>query len=58
MKCDDEIKVHVPSTLKADLQRIATKDDRRLSDYIRHVLIRHVIVERTRRNYEGAEGAN
>ena len=57
-KCDDDIKVHVPSTLKADLRRIAERKDRELSDYVRHVLTRHVIVERALSSYEGAERAN
>jgi hypothetical protein len=57
-KCDEDIKVHVPSALKADLKRIAEKRDRELSDYVRHVLTRHVIVERALRSHEGAEGVN
>lgn len=57
-KCDEDIKVHVPATLKADLKRIAETKDRELSDYVRHVLTRHVIVERALRGYEGAEGVN
>lgn len=57
-KCDDDIKVHVPSTLKAELKRIAEKKDRELSDYLRHVLTRHVIVERALAGSEGAEGVH
>lgn len=57
-KCDDDIKVHVPASLKADLRLIAAKKDRELSDYVRHVLTRHVIVERALRGHEGAEGVN
>jgi len=53
-KCDDDIKVHVPSALKADLRQIAARKDRELSDYVRHVLTRHVIVERALTGYEGA----
>lgn len=55
-KCDEDIKVHVPSALKADLKRIAETKDRELSDYVRHVLTRHVIVERALRGSEGPEG--
>lgn len=55
MKCDDDIKVHVPAALKADLRKIAHTKDRELSDYVRHVLTRHVIVERALKSYEGAE---
>ena len=58
MKCDEDIKVHVSSTLKADLRRIAEKRDRDLSDYVRHVLTRHVIVERALAGTEGADGAH
>ena len=57
-KCDDDIKVHVPSVLKAELRRIAQMKDRELSDYVRHVLTRHVIVERALRGSEGAEGVS
>lgn len=57
-KCDDDIKVHVPSSLKQDLKRIAEKKDRELSDYVRHVLTRHVIVERALAGAEGAEGVH
>lgn len=57
-KCDDDIKVHVPAAIKADLRRIAEMKDRGLSDYVRHVLTRHVIVERALRSLEGADGVN
>jgi len=58
MKCDDDIKIHVPSSLKVDLKRIATKNDRDLSDYVRHVLTRHVIVEKALSGTEGPSRNN
>ena len=42
MKCDDDIRMHVPSMLKNDLFRLAEQDGRTLSDYLRYVLELHV----------------
>ena len=57
-KCDDEIKVHVPTDLKSKLRQFAQKNDRDLSDYVRHVLTRHVIVEVALSGTEGPQRAN
>lgn len=54
MKCDDDLKVHLPSELKAQVKQLAQRNDRDLSDYVRYVLTRHVIVEVA---LAGAEGA-
>lgn len=41
-KCDDDIRIHLPSTLKNDLFRLAEQDGRTLSDYLRYLLELHV----------------
>lgn len=53
-KCDDDLKLHLPSRLKSRLREIAKKNDRDLSDYCRHVLTRHVIVATALENEEGS----
>lgn len=54
VKCDDDLKLHVPSELKSTLASLAKKKDRTLGDYARHVLTRHVIVEKALQSWEGA----
>lgn len=41
-KNDDDIRIHVSSSLKNDLFRLADLDGRTLSDYLRYVLELHV----------------
>jgi hypothetical protein len=41
-KSDEELKVHVPTDLKVKLMSLAERQDRKLSDYLRHVLSLHV----------------
>lgn len=41
-KCDDDLRIHVPSQLKNDLFRLAEQDGRTLSDYLRYLLELHV----------------
>ena len=57
-KCDEDLKVHVPTALKVALQIRANKKKRgrgEVSDYVRHVLIRHLIVEEALEKAEGAQ---
>lgn len=53
-KCTDDLKVHVPPEIKAELRAIAKRKDRTLGDYARHILTRHVIVEGALTRWEGA----
>lgn len=41
-KSDEEIKFRVPEDLKVELMRLADRQDRSLSDYLRHILALHV----------------
>jgi uncharacterized protein (DUF1778 family) len=40
---DDKILVHVASALKAEVQAAADAEGRSLSDFVRRLLIRHVV---------------
>ena len=41
-KSDEEIKFSVPEDLKIELMKLADRQDRSLSDYLRHILALHV----------------
>jgi hypothetical protein len=41
-KITEQIKLHLPESMKRDLQDAAMADDRKVSDYIRHVLSNHL----------------
>lgn len=41
-KCLESIKLHLPDTLKRDLQDLAMQEDRPVSEYIRVILVQHV----------------
>lgn len=41
-KITEQIKLHLPESMKRDLQDKAMADDRKVSDYIRHVLSIHL----------------
>ncbi|HEU4344791.1 MAG TPA: hypothetical protein VFU31_24850 [Candidatus Binatia bacterium] len=58
MKCDEHIKIHIPGQTKDRLRDLAKKNDRELSDYVRHVLTRHVIVAAALEGEEGAKRPN
>lgn len=55
-KCTDDLKVHVPPTLKEQLTQLAKREDRSLGDYARYVLTRHVTVQVALNRLEGAGG--
>lgn len=52
-KCDDSFRVHLPSQVKEILEHIAEQDGRKLSAYVRRVLVHHATVEVTLRKVEG-----
>lgn len=41
-KITEAIKLHLSESMKRDLQDAAMSDDRKVSDYIRHVLAQHL----------------
>lgn len=41
-KITEQIKLHLPESMKRDVQDAAMADDRKVSDYIRHVLSIHL----------------
>ena len=41
-KITEAVKLHLPESMKRDLQDAAMADDRKVSDYIRHVLTYHL----------------
>lgn len=46
MKKDTSVNVRLTSELRAELQRLADADGRKLSAYIERVLLAHVAIER------------
>ena len=52
-KCLERIPVHMPETLKRELQDLALLEDRAVGEYIRHVLELHVYGARRRPEQEG-----
>jgi hypothetical protein len=42
MKSTEAIKLHLPERLKRDIQDAAMADDRKVSEWIRHVLALHL----------------
>lgn len=47
-KCLESIKLHLPETLKRDLQDLAMQEDRPVSEYIRVALVQHVYGAKTK----------
>lgn len=41
-KITEAVKLHLPESMKRDIQDAAMADDRKVSDYIRHVLSLHL----------------
>lgn len=56
-KCDDDLRVHLPSEYKAVLRTLAEQEGRTLSAYARRVLLLHATVEVTKRSVEGPNRA-
>ena len=54
-KCLESIKLHLPETLKRDLQDLAMQEDRPVSEYIRVVLAQHVYGAKTKLPTTSAE---
>lgn len=53
-KLDESLKVHVSTPFKRDFAALAKRKDRTPGDYARHILTRHMIVERALQRWEGA----
>lgn len=47
-KKTEQVTLWLPETLKVDLMHLAADDDRKLSDYITHVLALHCYGQRSR----------
>ena len=57
-KCLERVPVHMPETLKRELQDLAMMDDRTVGEYARRVLELHVYGARRCAEPEGPIGAN
>lgn len=56
-KVTESIKLHLPERMKRDVQDAAMFDDRKVSDWIRHVLAQHLYVMKGSREMENNNGA-
>lgn len=54
-KITEAIKLHLPETMKRDIQDAAMSDDRKVSDWIRHVLALHLYGLMNIKDRDGAE---
>lgn len=56
-KITESIKLHLPERMKRDVQDAAMVDDRKVSDWIRHVLAHHLYGMKGSRDVDNDNGA-